>query len=209
MTTIPVKNLSNEVLREVELPEAVFGYPYNEHLIHTAVAAWRAARRAGTHHAKVRSEVQGSGRKLWRQKGTGRARVGSIRTPLWRGGGTVHGPRTRSHEKKLSVREKKNAMKSVLSQKLQDDGLVVLENLELETHKTSALEEILGDQLGLGKKVLLVDSMDNEKLQLAARNNPRVKTVDVLGVNVYDVIDRDHVVLTEAALERLVEVLSK
>lgn len=208
MKTIQVRNLSNEVLREVELPEAVFEYPYKEHLVHTAVEAVRSAARRGTHKTKVRSEVAGSGKKLWRQKGTGRARVGSIRTPLWRSGGTVHGPQPRSYEKKLSAREKKNALKSVLSRKLADEGLMVVDHLDLESHKTQALEKSLGI-LGASRKTLLVDSLDNERLQLAARNNPRLKTVDALAVNVYDVIDRDHVVLTESALAKLVEVLSK
>lgn len=205
---ITVKNLRNEETGDVEIPEAVFGYPYNEHLIHTAVRAYLAARRRGTHKTKVRSEVSGSGRKLWRQKGTGRARVGSIRTPLWRTGGTVHGPQPRSYEMGLSVREKKNALKSALSQKLADAEILVLEDLELESHKTQSLAQQLAN-LGISRKALLVDSRENDKLNLAARNNPRLKTVDALGVNVYDVVDRDLVVFSTAALAILVEVLSK
>ncbi len=205
---ITVKNLRNEETGDVEIPEAVFDYPYNEHLIHTAVRAYLAARRRGTHKTKVRSEVSGSGRKLWRQKGTGRARVGSIRTPLWRTGGTVHGPQPRSYEMGLSVREKKNALKSALSRKLANAELVVVEDLELESHKTKALVDTLA-RLGAARKALLVDSQDNDKLNLAARNNPRLKTVDALGVNVYDVVDRDLVILSAAALNTLVEVLSK
>ena len=128
---ITVKNLSNEDVKEIDLPEEVFEYPYKEHLIHTVVRAYLAAQRKGTHKTKVRSEVAGSGRKLWRQKGTGRARMGSIRTPLWRSGGTVHGPQPRSYDLGVSVREKKNALKSALARKLADAQVVVLDSFEL------------------------------------------------------------------------------
>jgi len=170
--------------------------------------AVRAAQRAGTHKAKVRSEVSGSGRKLWRQKGTGRARVGSRRTPLWRGGGTVHGPRPRSYEKKISAREKRNALKSALSRKVADDRILVLDSLELESLKTKGLAAALSG-LGVDGKALLVDRFDNRNLALAARNNPKLKTVDALGVNVYDVVDRPFLVFSQEALGRLVEVLGR
>lgn len=205
---IPIKNLDNETLREIELPERVFAYPYKEHLIHEAVVALRAAQRAGTHKTKGRGEVSGSGRKLWRQKGTGRARVGSIRSPLWRSGGAVHAPRPRSYDKGMSAGEKRNALCSALSRKLQLEGLIVLDSFELENHRTKLLDSKLRD-LGVDGKALLVDRYDNTNLGLASRNNPRLKAVDALGVNVYDVVDRGHVVMSEAALVRLVEVLSK
>ena len=205
---VPVKNLKNETAGEIELPEAVFEYPYKEHLIHTAVRAVQAAARRGTHKTKVRSEVRGSGRKLWRQKGTGRSRVGDAQSPTRRSGGTIHGPRPRSYALGLSVREKKNALKSALSRKLADAEILILEDMDLESHKTKALAENLAD-LGLERKALLVDSRDNTNLLRAARNIPRLKTVDALGVNVYDVVDRDHVVLSRAAVSTLVEVLGK
>lgn len=205
---ITVKNLKNEDVGELELPEEVFGYPFKEHLIHTAVRACLAAQRRGTHKTRVRSEVVGSGRKLWRQKGTGRARVGGARSPLRRGGGTVHGPQPRSYAFRMSVQEKKSALKSALSRKLADDEVIVLEDLELDSHKTRELFQGLSG-LGVERKVLLVDSRDNDNLTLAARNNPRVKTVDALGVNVYDVVDRDTLVLSKAAVSTLVEVLAK
>jgi len=205
---ITVKNLGNEDLREIELPEEVFAYPFKEHLIHTAVRACLAAWRRGTHKTKDRSEVRGSGRKVWRQKGTGRARVGDRRTPLWRSGGTVHGPQPRSYEMGLSVREKKNALKSALSRKLADEEILVLDSFELDNHKTAALQRQLS-ALGVECKALLVDSRSNENLELAARNNPRLKTVDARGVNVYDVVDRDYLLISEAALGTLVEVLVK
>lgn len=205
---LTVKSLDNKKVREIEVPDSVFAYPYKEHLIHSAVQSHLAARRSGTAKAKGRSEVAGSGRKLWRQKGTGRARVGDMRNPLWRKGGVVHGPRPRSFENGLSAREKRNALKSALSRRLAEEAIIVLDSLELESHKTAGLAKVLSG-LGVSGKVLLVDRFDNENLQLAARNNPTVKSVDALGVNVYDVVDRPLLVVSEAALGRLVEVLSK
>lgn len=205
---IAVRNLSNETVGQVELPETVFGYPYKEHLIHLAVEAVRAARRSGTVKTKVRSEVSGSGRKLWKQKGTGRARMGSIRSPLWRKGGTVHGPQPRSHEKGMSAAEKRNALKSALSRKLVEEQIVVLDDLGLQSWKTGELARALAG-LGIEAKALLVDAHDNLNLVRAARNNPRVKAVDALGVNVYDVVDRTYFVVSQGALARLVEVLQK
>lgn len=203
---IAVKNLENKKVKELDLPEEIFSYPYKEHLIHTVVQAYLAGLRSGTHKTKTRSEVSGAGKKLWKQKGTGRARVGSIRSPLWRKGGTVHGPVPRDYSKDLSVGEKKNALKSALSRKLKEDGLIVLESLSVPTPRTKELAGLLS-KVGAEGKVLLVDSRDNENLNLASRNNPGVKTVDALGVNVYDILDRPYIVLSEQALGRLVEVL--
>jgi large subunit ribosomal protein L4 len=203
---VTVKNLKNRKVREIELPDEVFDYPYKEHLIYLAVESIRAAQRRGTHKTKTRSEVAGSGRKPWRQKGTGRARAGTVRSPLWRTGGTVHGPQPRSYKNRMSVGAKRNALKSALSRKLADDGVLVVDSLDLDSHKTAELARSLGT-LGADGKVLLVDRHDNDNLSLAARNNPKVKTVDAMGVNVYDVVDRQHLVFSEDALSRLVEVL--
>ncbi len=205
---ITVKSCQSKKVKEIDLPEEVFAYPYKEHLIHTAVRAYMAAQRRGTHKTKTRAEVAGSGRKLWRQKGTGRSRVGDARSPNRHKGGISHGPQPRSYVMGLSVREKKNALKSVLSRKLADEQILVLDSLELQDHRTRGLASVLAG-LGLAAKTLLVDSRDNDNLRLAARNNPQVKSVDALAVNVYDVIDREHLVLSEAALATLVEVLSK
>ncbi|HVS16320.1 MAG TPA: 50S ribosomal protein L4 [Thermoanaerobaculia bacterium] len=205
---LAVKNLANQPVGETEVPDEVFNYPYKEHLIHEVVVALRAAQRAGTHKVKPRSEVSGSGKKLWRQKGTGRARVGSRRTPLWRGGGIVHGPQPRSYDKKISAREKRNALKSALSRKVAEERVVVIDDLELASLKTRELAQVLAG-LGVDGKALLVDRFDNRNLALAARNNPRIKTVDALGVSVYDVIDRPYLVVSQEALGRLVEVLQK
>jgi large subunit ribosomal protein L4 len=205
---IAVRNFDNQQVREIELPEEIFGYPYKQHLIHEAVQAYLAAQRRGTHKTKTRSEVSGSGRKLWRQKGTGRARVGDIRNPKWRKGGTVHGPVPRSYEKDLSRREKKNALKSALSRKLAEESILVLDGFPLDSHKTRDLLARLGG-LGIQGKALLVDSLENHNLTLAARNVRGLKTVDALALNVYDVVDRPYLVLSEDALNRLVEVLAK
>lgn len=205
---IAVKNFDNKQVREIEVPEEIFGYPYKQHLIHEAVQAYLAGLRAGTHKTKTRSEVSGSGRKLWRQKGTGRARTGDIRNPKWRKGGTVHGPVPRSYEKDLSRREKKNALKSALSRKLADQSILVLESLEVDNHRTRELLKRLSG-LGVQGKALLVDSIDNHNLALASRNVRELKAVDALSVNVYDVVDRSYLVVSESALNRLVEVLAK
>ncbi|HZF09848.1 MAG TPA: 50S ribosomal protein L4 [Thermoanaerobaculia bacterium] len=205
---IAVKNFDNQELRQIDLPDSVFAYPYKEHLIHEAVQAYLASQRRGTHKTKTRAEVSGSGKKLWRQKGTGRARTGDIRNPKWRKGGTVWGRLPKDWHKDMTPREKRNALKSVLSVKAAESRILVLDNLEVDSHKTQALIKRLSG-LGVDGKALLVDSFDNDKLALAARNNPRLKTVDALAVNVYDVMNRPFLVVSESALNRLVEVLAK
>jgi large subunit ribosomal protein L4 len=205
---IAVKNLANETLREIDLPDEVFGYPYKQDLIHLAVVSILAGRRAGTHQTKTRGEVSGSGRKLWRQKGTGRARVGSIRTPLWRHGGTVHGPQPRDYSNHLSRGEKRNALKSALSRKLLEQKIVVVDGLDLQSHKTAALKQQLAG-LGIEGKALLIDRHDNRNLELASRNQPGLKLVDALAVNVYDVVDKTYLVTSLQALGRLIEVLAR
>lgn len=203
---VTVKNLKNRKVREIDLPEEVFGYPYKEHLIHLAVESFRAAQRRGTHKTKTRSEIRATGRKPYRQKGTGRARAGTFSSPLWRSGGTAHGPQPRSYRNKLSVGERKNALRSALSRKLADEGVMVIDSLDLESHKTAELARSLA-KLGADGKVLLVDRFDNDNLSMAARNNPKLKTVDAMAVNVYDVVDRNHLVFSEEAMGKLVEVL--
>lgn len=205
---IAVKNLDNKEVREIEVPEEIFSYPYKEHLIHEAVQAYLAAQRRGTHKTKTRAEVSGSGKKLWRQKGTGRARTGDIRNPKWRKGGIVHGPVPRSYEKDLSRREKRNALKSALSRKASEQKILVIDSLELGNHKTRELVKRLAG-LGIDGKALLIDTFENQNLARASRNEKSLKTVDALAVNVYDVVDRSYLVVSESALSRLVEVLAK
>ena len=205
---LDVKNLDNQVVRQIDLPDEVFGYPYKEHLVHVAVEAYRAGLRSGTHKVKNRGEVSGTNKKPFKQKGTGRARAGETRSPLWKKGGTVHGPVPHKYDKRVTVQEKKNALKAALSRKLREEQLVVLDSLRLDGPKTKAFAERL-EKLGVAGKALVVDERDNQDLVLASRNNPRIKMVDALGVNVYDVVDRGHLVLSEGALGRLVEVLSR
>ena len=205
---IVVRSLANKKIRKVDVPDEVFGYPYKEHLIHTAVRANRAADRSGTAKTKERGEVKASNRKPWRQKGTGRARAGRSSSPIWRGGGTVFGPRPRSYEFRMSTREKRNALKSALSEKLRTEGFIVLDSLDLETHRTADLANHL-KTFGVEGKVLLVDDYYNTNLGLAARNNPLLKAVDALHLTVYDVVDRGTVLVSQKALDRLVEVLSR
>ncbi len=208
MPKVAIRSLDNEAVGSLELPEEVFTYPYNEHLILLAVVSVRAAQRAGTHSVKGRHEVRGSGVKPYRQKGTGRSRAGSRRSPLRRGGGVVHGPQPRSHRNKLSRNEKRNALKSALSRKLAEERIMVVDSLDLDNHKTGAFAARLRG-LGIDEKTLIVDDHGNRNLILASRNNPQLKAVDALGVNVYDVVDRGYVLFSETAIGRLSAMLRK
>jgi large subunit ribosomal protein L4 len=206
MATLPVWNWKKERVGEVELPAGVFDYPYRKHLVWQAVKAYLGARRRGTHKAKTRSEVSGSGKKPFKQKGTGRARQGGGRPPIHRHGGTSHGPVPRSYAEGLSVGEKKNALRAVLSQRLREERLLVIETMDPGSHRTRDLKAAVGG-LGVEGKALFVDSRENEKLALASRNVPEWKLVDALAVNVYDVMSHATVVLSQDALSRVVQTL--
>ena len=205
-TTVDVWNWKKEKVGAVELPSEVFEYPYRRHLVWAVVKAHLAAQRAGTHKTKTRAEVSGSGRKPFKQKGTGRARQGGGRPPIHRHGGTVFGPVPRSYAQKISIAEKKNALRAVLSRKVKEARLVILEDLGLESHKT---RELLGNLSGLGitGKALLVDSRENENLSRALANVKGLKHVDPLGVNAYDVLQHGFVVATREALARVAKTL--
>jgi large subunit ribosomal protein L4 len=206
MATLPVWNWKKERVGEVELPSGVFDYPYRRHLVWQAVKAYLAGLRRGTHKTKVRSEVSGSGKKPFRQKGTGRARQGGGRPPIHRHGGTAHGPVPRSYAQRLSVGEKKNALKAVLSQRLREERLIVVETMDPGSHRTKDLKTAVGG-LGIQGKALFVDSRENQNLMLASRNVPEWKLVDALAVNVYDVMSHSTVVVAQDALSRVVETL--
>ena len=209
MPAIDVKNWKNKKLRQIELDAAVFDYPWKEHLVWEAVQAYQAGGRAGTHKTKNRVNVAGGTRKMWRQKGTGRARSGDNRSPLWRHGGTVHGPQPRDYSWKLPKKMRLNALRSALAQKLRDGKLLCLQAFDLKDHKTQALDTALSRKLGLAGKTLLV-SLDRERnLELAARNNPRLSVVRALGVSVVDLLDCDSVLISEEAIKRLNEVLAQ
>jgi len=208
MAKLPVWNWRKEQVGEVAMPAGVFDYPYRRHLVWEVVKAYLAGQRRGTHKTKTRSEVSGSGRKPFRQKGTGRARQGGSRPPIHRHGGISHGPVLRSYAQDVSVGEKKNALKAVLSQRLREERLLVLDKMELDSHRTRDLKAAVGG-LGITGKTLFVDSRENENLALASRNVREWKLVDPLRVNVYDVLNHGTLVLSQGALARVVEHLAK
>jgi len=204
MANIPVLNWKNEQVGEVALPEEVFAYPYRRHLVWEVVKAYRAGQRAGTHKTKVRSEVAGSGKKPFKQKGTGRARQGGGRPPIHRHGGTVHGPVPRSYAQGVSVGEKKNALKAVLSRRAAEERIVVVDKMDLSSHKTRDLKSAVG-ALGIEGKTLFVDARGNENFVRASRNVKAWKLVDPLGVNAYDVLAHGTLVLSKQAFSRVVK----
>jgi len=206
MATLPIWNWKKERVGEVELPAELFDYPYRRHLVWEAVNAYLAGARRGTHKTKTRSEVSGSGKKPFKQKGTGRARQGGSRPPIHRHGGTSHGPVPRSYAQGLSVKEKKNALKAVLSQRVREERLFVMDKMEIESHRTRDLKNAVGE-LGIAGKALFVDSRGNENLARASRNVPDWKLVDALAMNVYDVMNHTTVVVSQDALARVVETL--
>ena len=204
MASIPVWNWKKEQVGELAVPAGVFDYPYRKHLVWEVVKAHLAGQRAGTHKTKVRSEVSGSGKKPFKQKGTGRARQGGGRPPIHRHGGTVHGPVPRSYAQSVSVKEKKNALKAVLSKRLAEERILVLDRLEVDTVKTKELVAAVG-KLGLEGKTLFVDSRDSANFARASKNVRSWKLVDALGVNAYDVLAHGNLVLSQQALARVVE----
>jgi large subunit ribosomal protein L4 len=206
MPTIDVKDWNNKKVGSVELSDEIFGYPYKEHLIHEAVRNYLASLRQGTHKVKNRSEVSGSGKKPFRQKGTGRARQGGNRPPIHRHGGTVFGPTPRDYSYKMNAQEKKAALKSALSQRVKEGKLVLLSDMSVDEAKTNSVARKFAG-IGIEGKALLVDSFENTNLALAARNNPKLQLVDPLHVNVYDVVNARYIVLSQDALQRLTEAL--
>jgi large subunit ribosomal protein L4 len=206
MTKVPVLNWKKERVGEVSLPDGVFAYPYRKHLVWEVVKAYLAGLRRGTHKTKTRSEVSGSGRKPFRQKGTGRARQGGGRPPIHRHGGTAHGPVPRSYAQGVSVGEKKNALKAVLSRRVREERLLVLDRMDLESHRTRDLKSALGG-LGVEGKTLFVDVPSNENFARASRNVEEWKLVDPLAVNTYDVLKHGTVVFSRGALDRVTRTL--
>ncbi len=208
MVDIEVRNLANEVVGKMELSEAVFKAKLNQPLIWEAVKHYSDSLRAGTSSTKVRSEVKGSGRKLWRQKGTGRARIGSIRSPLWRHGGTVHGPKPRSYNYSFPRKKLRGAMRSALSAKLSENSVAVVEAFLLESHKTKDFQKVLAN-LGHTGKVLLVESQKNENLRLSSRNLPNVKLVAGAGMNIFDVVNSNVLLFTKESILQVQEALNR
>ncbi|MBI1766663.1 MAG: 50S ribosomal protein L4 [Acidobacteria bacterium] len=208
MPTLDVKNLKNETVGQIELSDDVFGVALNEALIHDAVKNYQTNQRQGTVATKTRGNVSGSGKKLWKQKGTGRARIASLRSPLWKGGGNVHGPQPRDWTTEMPKKMKRGALKSALSERLREGNLVVVEEFNLSDHKTKSFLSV-AQGFGWGKKTLIVETVAAKNLVLASRNVPDVKVANDANVNIYDVIYHEQLVFTKAAIEALQEKLSK
>ncbi len=206
MTKVSVLSQTGASVGEIELNDAIFGIEPNEAVLFDAVIAQRASLRQGNHKVKNRSEVSGGGRKPWRQKGTGRARQGSIRSPQWRGGGTVFGPTPRSYSYKLPKKVRRLALKSALSAKVGEQNFLVLDALTLDAPKTKEFKTILGN-LNIEKKALFVTADLDENVALSARNIPGVTVLTASGINVLDLVGHDKVVFTKAAVEKVEEVL--
>ena len=207
MPSVDIIDLSNQKVGTLDLADAVFAAPVNQALLYEAVRHYLAGTRRGTASTKTRHEVAGAGKKLWKQKGTGRARVGSIRSPLWRHGGTTHGPQPHSFAYKLPRKMQLGALKSALSAKLRDGELRVVNEFALSEAKTKVMRQAL-NSLDATRTVLLVDNGDNQNLHLSSRNLEGVKLVASRDVNVYDLLGHQHVLLSEAAARKLSEALA-
>ncbi len=205
MANVKVYDMTGKETGSMELDDNIFGVRINEHLIHMAVTQYLANNRQGTQKAKTRSEVSGGGRKPWRQKGTGHARQGSTRSPQWRHGGVVFAPVPRDYSFKLNKKEKRIALKSALTSRVEADKLIILDDLKLEGIKTREMRKVL-DALKIGNKALIVlDSLDRNVI-LSARNLPGVATVQAGSINTYDIMKYSTVVATKAAVSKIQEV---
>lgn len=207
MPKVAVYNVTGAQVGEIELSDAIFGITPNAHVLHEAVVMQQASLRRGTHDVKGRSEVRGGGRKPWRQKGTGRARQGSIRAPQWVGGGTVFGPTPRSYAYKLPKKVRRLALKSALSSKVNAQEIIVLDALSIDAPKTKDVVKLLNN-LKLDKKALIVAAEQDVNLSLSARNIPGVKVVEATGINVLDILHHDALVITKDAVSKVEEVFA-
>lgn len=204
MANVTVYNMEGNEVGTMELNDAVFGVEINEHLVHLAVVRQLANKRQGTQKAKTRSEVSGGGRKPWRQKGTGHARQGSIRAPQWTGGGVVFAPVPRDYEVKMNKKERRAALKSALTSKVQDNKLVVVDSLALAEAKTKEMQRVLTNLKA--EKALVITAADDKNVVLSARNIADVQTATVNTMNVYDVMKHNTVVVTKDAVASIEEV---
>ena len=203
MSTVEVKNIKNEKVGEVELNDQVFNREVKTFVLHDVVRQQRAARRAGTASTKTRKDVRGSGAKPWRQKGTGRARAGTRKSPIWRGGGTTFGPKPRDFSFKLNRKVKQQAVAMALSARYQEGNLVILDDFTMEAIKTKEFVSIM-ELLELNNALIVVDA-ENEELSKSSRNVPGYKVMKTDGVNVYDILLHEKLVLLQPAIERLEE----
>ena len=207
MPVVDIYNLKKEKVGQAELPAEVFEAPLKEHLVHEVVVAQLASRRSGTASTKERSEIVGSGRKVYRQKGTGRSRAGTRKNPLWRGGGVIFGPKPRDFSYKPPKKVRRSALKAALSAKLKEDELLVLKAFDLPEIKTKGFVQVMAD-LDLDQ-ALIVTPEPNENLEKSARNVPGVKVLRSAGLNVYDVLKYRHLVLLEPCIAQISERLMK
>lgn len=204
MANVAVYNMKGEEVGSLELNDAVFGAKINEHLVHMSVVQYLANKRQGTQKAKTRSEVRGGGRKPWRQKGTGHARQGSIRAPQWKGGGVVFAPTPRDYSFKLNKKEKRAALKAVLTSKVNDSKFIVLDELKLDEIKTRKFQEVL-ENLKVSKALVIINDND-QNIVMSARNIPKIKTALTNTINVYDILKYDTIVVTKDAVATIEEV---
>ena len=207
MAKTQVLNLKGDKVKDLALNDSVWAVEVNEPVMHDAIVLAQASLRQGTASTKTRSEVSGGGRKPYKQKGTGNARQGSTRSPQWPGGGIVFGPKPRKYDKKQNRKERRLALKSALTSKLQGKELVIVENFNLESNKTKAFNEMLA-KLNVNGKALVVTANENENLYLAARNNRKVAVMTVSEVNVLDLVAVDYLVIDESSVKALEEVLN-
>jgi large subunit ribosomal protein L4 len=205
MPTVPVYNVSGEKVSEIELKDNIFGVEINTHVMHAVVKNQLANRRQGTQSTKTRAEVRGGGRKPWRQKGTGRARHGSSRSPIWVGGGVIFAPKPRDYSYKLPKKVKRLAMKSALSSKVLSESIIVLDNLIIENPKTKEMASILKN-LKVDSKALIVMEQVDQSVIRSARNIPGIETALVNTLNVYDILKYDRFIITRSAVEKVEEV---
>jgi large subunit ribosomal protein L4 len=208
MPTVDVVDLTNTKVGELELADEVFGAEVNESLLYEAVRQFQAGKHTGNHKTKTRSEVAGSGKKLWKQKGTGRARIGSVRSPIWRHGGTVHGPVVRDYSYNLPRKMLQGALRSALSAKVKDGELKVVHEFNLADHKTRSAMDTLAN-LATGKTVLVVDNGENRNLLLGLRNLKGVTLLPTRDVNPYHLLGHQNVLISEAAARKFSEALAK
>ena len=204
MASVSVYNMEGKEVGTIELNDAVFGVKVNEHLVHMAVVSQLANKRQGTQKAKTRSEVSGGGRKPWRQKGTGHARQGSIRAPQWKGGGVVFAPVPRDYSFKMNKKEKRAALKSALTSRVNESKFIVVDNLSLDEIKTKKFQEVLNN-LKVNKALVVMKDND-QNVVMSARNIPAVKTTMTNSLNVYDILKYDTVVITKDAVSAIEEV---
>ena len=204
MAKVAVYNMEGKEVDSIDLDDAIFGVEVNDHLVHMAVVQQLANKRQGTQKAKTRSEVSGGGRKPWRQKGTGHARQGSIRAPQWKGGGVVFAPVPRDYSFKMNKKEKRAALKSALTSRVQENKLIIIDELKLDEYKTKNFKAVI-DNLKLTKAYVVLNEND-EKVVISARNLPNVRTALTNTINVYDIMNGGTVVLTKDAVKTIEEV---